>query len=137
MTSLRLFVVCTDKGQHQRARLGELNVWEGPSGRDPAYNLPTDDNVEWVSGSNEVGKHLNYVPEDAMGVRIESIAVPLSGVHGGHMVRVQIDCPRCSRHVEWREETAKKVIAGMCADSPVLGETTHWREAWLDISHLP
>jgi hypothetical protein len=115
MMTLRLFVICTDKGQHQRARLGELNLFKG------------DLIGEFVGGSNILGQQANPVPEDAVGVRIER----------GNRIRVEIRCSRCSRHIQWREETAREVVVRMCADSPLKGSGPTWRDAWLDISHLP
>lgn len=114
-TTLRLFVYCTDKGQHQRARLGELNLFENLNG-------------EWVGGSNILGQHLNFVPEHAVGVSLDR-----------DRGRVEIQCPRCPRHVQWRDERAKDVVVGLCAGSPIKGDADglNWREAWLDISHLP
>jgi hypothetical protein len=118
MITLRLFVICTDRGQHQRARLGEL-MW---------FDTLHD---EWVGGSNILSQHLVYVPQDAEGVRHD--------LEDRDRGRLEILCPRCRRHIQWREETATEVITRMCADSPLLGTNTSvkWRQAWLDISHVP
>jgi hypothetical protein len=80
---LRLFVSCTDKGQHPLARLGELNLvgdqlMTGLEWRRLPVQKPSDRPAVWWDDRD-----------------------------GG---RAQMRCPRCGRHVQWRGDRAREVI---------------------------
>lgn len=111
-TTLRLFLVCTDKGQHARARLGELDLLISRANR-----LFAPD----VMGGSTLGQgSAAHRSHDAAGVTVDR-----------DRDRVELRCTRCGRHVQWRGDTARQVIRAMCAGSDP------WREAQLDLSHLP
>jgi hypothetical protein len=96
LRTLVLFVVCTDRGQHARSRLGQLHINDPPTGRR-------------VGAGNLLGQgRARSVPEYAGGVTWTEYGV-------------EVRCDRCRRHVEWRHETALNVIVAMCA-----GERDAW-----------
>jgi hypothetical protein len=96
-----MLIVCTDRGRHPVSLLGQLDLVDGLLRAAERLSMPRqhDGPCLWLD-------HPDPQRPDT---------------------RVQIRCPRCRRHIEWRHETATKVI-------------TRLHEAGMDridVSHLP
>jgi hypothetical protein len=115
----RLFVTCSDKGQHHPARLGELEI------------IPTSDGPDVFYGTNLLGqgKGSGHFRDDSAGI-----------VHDVEHQRFEIRCPRCRRHVQWTDQTARRLVIDLVGQLGSVEGTEgvyQYACAWLDISSIP
>lgn len=113
MKTQRLFVTCSDRGQHHSARLGEILSIDGR-----------------VSGRVETQRgRVALTTDKLVGVAWDA-----------ERRRFEIRCPRCNRHLQWTEGTAQRVVTDlveqMGTDVPG-ADGVAYTFASLDISRVP
>lgn len=91
---IRLGVVCTDRGQHSQARLGELDM--------------TDDG-HFLAG--------NVLMRGNVGGHIDGEAPTVVWEQHAGGVRVRLRCLRCGRDVVWRDQRARQVVETLGDDT--------------------
>lgn len=97
-------VACTDRGQHPWTQLGDLNTTDGL----------VRANTATVGAQHATQRRPECVWLDHLDTTRPEC-------------RVHVRCPRCRRHVQWRDERAREIISTLDA----AGRNV------LDISRLP